>query len=96
MKIYLNKKDRIIHNQKNIIRRLQEENEHLRNELAMCDTRNISEKAALAEAGCEAYMELISELENIRHEYLMLINDMGAGNVFSIFRTGGTYGKNNI
>ncbi|MBD5136044.1 MAG: hypothetical protein HDT39_08815 [Lachnospiraceae bacterium] len=86
MKIYLNKKDRIIQNQNKIIEKLREENEYLREELAKCDIENISEKISLAEISHETYLELISELENIRHEYLMLIRDIKNDNRLSRLR----------
>ncbi len=86
VKIFLNKKDRVIHSQNKIIEKLQEENEYLREELAKCDIENISEKIGLAEISHETYLELISELENIRHEYLMLIKDIKKDNRFSRLR----------
>lgn len=82
MKIYLNKKDKIIHNQNKIIEKLQEENRYLREELSICDAENISQKLGLAEMSRKTYMKLISELENIKHDYLMLINDAKSGNTF--------------
>lgn len=73
MKIYLNKKDRIIQRQEYMIEKLKEENECLKEQIALCDTESVSEKIDLAKKSYEQYMGLIRELEDLKCEYVDLI-----------------------
>lgn len=76
MKIYLNKKDRIIQRQEYMIEKLKEENECLKEQIALCDTESVSEKIDLAKRSYEKYMELIKELESLKVEYMELIENV--------------------
>lgn len=76
MKIYFNKKDRLIQRQKYMINRLQEENECLREQLELCDMDSVNEKINLAKESYKRYMGLIKELEELKHEYIELIGDI--------------------
>lgn len=76
MKIYFNKKDRLIQKQKYMIERLKEENECLREQLELCDVESVNEKINLAKKSYEQYMGLIKELEDLKCEYVELVGEV--------------------
>lgn len=80
MKIYLNKKDRIIQKQEYMINKLKEENECLREQLEIYDTDNVYEKIKLSKDSYKHYMKLIKELEELKCEYDKLIIDVRKNN----------------
>lgn len=75
-KIYFNKKDRLIQRQEFMIEKLKEENECLREQVALCDTESVNEKINLARQSYEKYMGLIKELEDLKCEYISLIEEV--------------------
>lgn len=75
MKIYFNKKDKIIDKQKRIIEQLESENKFLEEQLKIYNTDNLKEKYYLIDSVYEQYMGLIKELNDIKQKYLALCAD---------------------
>ncbi|EOS26076.1 hypothetical protein C806_01292 [Lachnospiraceae bacterium 3-1] len=72
----LNRKDRKIETQQNIINRLEEENEILRQQLEARCLGNMESKETLAGQAYREYTGLIEELNEMKQEYVELIKEM--------------------
>lgn len=74
--MYLTRKDRKIQVQKKEIERLTEENELLKEQLALYEPDSVNKKVMLAERAYEKYMELSEEMYELKQEYMNLINEV--------------------
>ena len=77
-KMYLTKKDRKIKTQQKLIEKLTEENECLKEQLESYNSRKTEDRIKLAEQAYQEYTELIMELNELKQEYIKLLEEMSS------------------
>lgn len=76
--MYLTKKDRKIKTQQKLIEKLTEENECLKEQLESYNSRKTEDRIKLAEQAYQEYTELIMELNELKQEYIKLLEEMSS------------------
>ena len=79
MKFYLSNKDKKLSMQKDIIEKLQDENQCLKEQLKLYNVEKYKEKMKELDECYKRYSELSKELEGYKSEYLQLLSDMKRG-----------------
>ena len=79
VKFYLSSKDKKLSIQKDIIEKLQDENQCLKEQLKLYNVEKYKEKMKELDECYKRYSELSKELEGYKSEYLQLLSDMKRG-----------------
>lgn len=74
--MYRTKKDKKIQTQERMIKRLEEENECLKEQLELCNPEHVKNRLLLAQQSHGEYSKLVMELNELREEYRRLLQDM--------------------
>ncbi len=72
----LNRKDRKIKTQQNLINRLEEENRILKEQMEAYSCESMKNRLVLAEQAYQEYTDLIEEVNEMKQEYVGLIKEM--------------------